>query len=279
MYYKANEVSKMIDRRTFIGGSDMGIILGLSSYKTAYELYLEKIAEQEIVHEETQYQYWGKRLEHIVREEYEKRNDCVVTLKDTLTHPQYDFIRAHVDGFVDDKNCVLEVKCSSSFMTQHWGEEGTDEIPLTYKAQVALYCAVTEADYADIAVLIGGHEYRQYRYTREYDFEKVVIDAAVAFWKRVVERSAPNPSCLDDLKLMYSKSEAKAIESTYDINQCIIELKELSTQSKAIKEKEEQLKMTVFAHMKDADTLKSEENVIATWKSTKTGARRFTIKD
>lgn len=272
-------MTNMIDRRTFIGGSDVGIILGLSSYKTAYELYLEKTAEQEIVSEETQYQYWGKRLEHIVREEYEKRNDCVVTLKDTLTHPEHSFIKAHVDGFVVDKNCVLEVKCSSSFMTQSWGEEGTDEIPLSYKAQVALYCAVTEADYADIAVLIGGHEYRQYRYIRDYDFEKVVIDAAVEFWKRVQERNAPDAGCLDDLKLMYSTSQAKAIESTYDINTCITELKELSIKSKAIKAKEEQLKMEVFAHMKDADTLKCEENVLATWKSTKTGARRFTIKD
>lgn len=269
----------MIDRRTFIGGSDVGIILGLSSYKTAYELYLDKIAEQEIVSEETQYQYWGKRLEHIVREEYEKRNDCVVTLKETLTHPQYSFIKAHVDGFVIDRNCVLEVKCSSSFMTQSWGEEGTDEIPMSYKAQVALYCSVTEADYADIAVLIGGHEYRQYRYVREYDFEKVVIDAAVEFWKRVTERSAPEASCLEDLKLMYSKSEAKVVESTFDINTCIIELKDLSAELKALKEKEDALKMTVFAHMKDADTLKSEERVLATWKSTKTGARRFMLKD
>ena len=53
-------------RHEGIGASDTPIIMGYSSYKTPYQLYLEKtgilIPEQEI----TEQQYWGNALEPII---------------------------------------------------------------------------------------------------------------------------------------------------------------------------------------------------------------------
>ena len=42
------------ERKLGIGGSDMPIILGLSNYKTPYQLYLEKIGEAESTYEDTE---------------------------------------------------------------------------------------------------------------------------------------------------------------------------------------------------------------------------------
>lgn len=110
-------------RKLGLGGSDIPIILGLSSYKTPYQLYLEKKEISKNGDELSSVQYWGNQLESIIRDEFAKRNNVTIELPDTIIHPFHDFMRANIDGYIKEWDAVLEVKCAGQFMAYEWGED------------------------------------------------------------------------------------------------------------------------------------------------------------
>ena len=59
------------ERKTYIGGSDLGCILGLSKYKSALDIYLDKTTD--IIDETTsEAAHWGNVLEDVVAQEYSR---------------------------------------------------------------------------------------------------------------------------------------------------------------------------------------------------------------
>jgi putative phage-type endonuclease len=268
------------DRNLGIGGSDMPVILGLSQYKTPYQLYLEKIGEAQPVEEETQYQYWGNQLEGLLRDEFAKRNNVLVTTLDTVVHPEYAFLRGNLDGFIPEQNAVLEIKSSSQFMSTVWGVSGTDEIPMQYLVQVAFYCMLTNADCAHVAVLIGGNDYREYKYTRDLALEETILKAAKRFWNCVVTKTPPAPINQVDLRLMYPKHDP---EKTVTISEAIKEeltiLASTKMKIKEFSEIEDKHRFNIMQYMKDAECLADTDgNALATWKANKRGSRTFLVK-
>ena len=268
------------ERKLGIGGSDMPIILGLSNYKTPYQLYLEKIGESETTKEESQLQYWGHQLEGIVRDEFSKRNNVVVETPGTIVHPDYDFLRGNIDGYIPSLKAVLEIKCSNSFMAHQWGEDGSDVIPMQYLVQVAHYCALMNADFAYIAVLIGGFDYREYKYTRDAALETFVIESARKFWECVQTREAPEPINQIDLRLMFPKHDP---EKTLTVDETVIEqlttLVDTRFKIKQLSEIEDKYKFNIMQFMKDAECLTDESGrPLVSWKANKRGSRTFLVK-
>lgn len=268
------------ERQLGIGGSDMPIILGLSTYKTPYQLYLEKVGEVTPNDEQTPYQYWGSQLEGIVRDEFARRNDVSVETPDTICHPVHDFLRGNVDGYIPVCNAVLEVKCSSQFMAAEWGEPGTDDIPMQYLVQVAFYCMLTGADCAYIAVLIGGNDYREYKYTRDLSLEDTLITAARDFWDCVVNKTPPEAVNQVDLRLMYPKHDPdKTLTITNDIQDDIQVLAETKLKIKEFSEAEDRYKFKIMQYMKDAEYLTDDTGKsLVSWKANKRGSRTFLVK-
>lgn len=274
-----NDTQKKL-RKEYIGGSDMPIILGLSNFKTPYQLWLEKTGKLSQNEPETTYQYWGSTLEPIIRQEFIKRNNVEVTQPDTIEHPLFNFIRANVDGFIPSLNAVLEIKTTSAYNAKEWGESGTDSIPLYYLVQVAHYCAVTNADYAYIAVLIGGSDYREYKYFRDFALELKLLDAAKVFWDCVQNNIEPDPINVFDLKMKYPDHiPEKSIKIN---NNVAIELKTLTNTKKKIKELteiEEKCKFNLQSFMKDAEVLIDETGkMLASFRTNKRG-RTFLTKE
>lgn len=270
-----------LERKNYIGGSDMPIILGLSSYKTPYQLYCEKKGIIENIFEQTQLQYWGNQLEVLIRKEFRKRNRVKVTTpKETIAHPFYDFLRGNLDGFIPKWNAVFEAKCSHQFMAQHWGESDSDVIPMEYLVQVAFYCSVTNADSAHVAVLIGGNEYRQFKYTRDLELEKTIIDTACEFWQAIQDGKPPPAIRQSDIKLMFPKTK---IDSTITINNEMKEplkvLRETRRRINNDKSIQDDAKLMLMSYMEDNEFLMDENNEpIISWKQNKKGSRIFLLK-
>ncbi len=67
-----NKEQWLKERKTYIGGSDLGSIAGVNKYKSALDVYLDKTGDsiEEITNEKC---YWGNRLESVVADEYAKR--------------------------------------------------------------------------------------------------------------------------------------------------------------------------------------------------------------
>lgn len=270
-----------IERKNYIGGSDMPIILGISSYKTPYQLYCEKKGIIQISLQETPVQYWGSQLESVIRQEFCKKNNVTITVPtDAVTHPFYPFLRGNLDGFIPEWNAVFEAKCSHAFMTQNWGESGSDAIPMEYLVQVAFYCSVTNADCAYIAVLIGGNDYREFKYTRDLDLENSIINAACNFWNAVQNDIAPPPTAMIDLKLMYPKTDPSKIKTiNKDVFEQLTRFKNIKNKIKELDEQAEKERFNILRYMEDTECLADAfGNTLATAKINKKGSRTFLIK-
>ena len=268
-----------MNRIGFIGGSDMPIIMGLSSYKTPYQLYLEKIGKSES-NDTTELQHWGKIIEPAIINEFSRRNDLRVESRATIHHKEHDFLRANLDGFIPEENAVLEVKCSSFFMKDTWGDEGSDHIPMTYLVQVAFYCALADADCAHIAVLIGGNEYRQYKYNRDMQIEQVILDAAIEFWNRIETLSPPEPTDEYDMRIKYASTDpGKSVMVNEQSAEAFVELVETRRKIKALQDHENTLKLSLMNTIGSAESLIGfDDEVLATWKLSKKGTRTLLIK-
>jgi putative phage-type endonuclease len=263
----------LLNRKTYLGGSDLGAIIGVNKYKTALGVYLEKTSEfvEEVNNDAT---YWGNVLEDVVAQEYSKRMNLPVEVETKLLrHPEYEFLAANIDRWVDGKKYVLECKTAGFMMSKEWGEvEFSENIPDSYYAQVAWYSAITEAPKVDIAVLIGGQKFKIYTYTKDEIFESNLLKAGIDFWKNHVEpRIPPAPSNLDDLKTIYPFGEnGKTIKADNEILKQIEDLQALKDASKTLESQIDQLKFSIQLFMQDSDTLVDENNKkLITWKTNK----------
>lgn len=59
-------------RRAGIGGSDVAALLGLSKWKSPYQLFLEKTGNAP-PQEDNEAMYWGRMLEPVIRDAYEEK--------------------------------------------------------------------------------------------------------------------------------------------------------------------------------------------------------------
>lgn len=195
-------------RDSGVGGSDAAAALGLSRRTTALELYLEKRGEvprQEIAAND-EVIWWGRALEPIVRQKYAETTGRVVLLPpDTLRHPAYGFMLAHVDGIIQDEARGYEGK--TAFHSTGWGEEGTDQIPREYLLQVHHYLTVTQFEVWDVAVLIG-RRFQIYEVAADREMSEMLIAGEAEFMRRVREGDPPpldydHPTARDVVKKLY----------------------------------------------------------------------------
>lgn len=95
------------DRNLYLGGSDIPIIMGISPFKTYYQLLKEKVGIETPEHVENEYVDYGNIMEEKIRNyvSYTNKSNFV---EDKLIK---DDIRCHVDGFNGDT--ILEIKTTS----------------------------------------------------------------------------------------------------------------------------------------------------------------------
>jgi putative phage-type endonuclease len=267
-------------RKLGIGGSDTPIILGVSRYKTPYQLYLEKKGILETSDEMTPEQEWGHLLEPVIRDKFARENNITVEVPDTLIHPFYDFMRGNIDGYIKEWDNVLEIKTSGNI--DEWGEIGSDYIPMAYLVQIAHYCAIMNVNHGHLAVLIGhyGFKYRHYKYIRDFEIEKMIINSTNEFWNAVKNDSPPPPVNQIDLRMMFpSHKNEKSVNFSNEIGNHLQKIKEVRNKIKELEEIQEENKFHIMEHMKDAECLVDETGrPLVTWKANKKGSRTFLLK-
>ena len=267
-------------RKNGIGASDTAIIMGYSSYKTPYQLYLEKIGEIEQDDEMTEQQYWGNALEPAIIKRFADENMVQVSFPDTVYHPDYPFIFANLDGWIESERAVVEAKSSNSFMRKEWDMALNDGIPLVYLIQIAKQCMITDASRGYCAVLIGGMEYKQFIYERDAELESVILQADINFWHRVTNRIEPDPISTSDCRLKFPTPHPdKVVPSNFRTEQALEGLTKTKRTGKELSELEDKYKMELMSHMGHAEYLVGQQGqILATWKATKKGTRVFNIK-
>ncbi len=258
-------------RRSGIGGSDASVILGINPWKTPLQLYMEKTGQVEGP-EENQAMHIGTILEDVIADEYSRQTGSKVSrVNETIRHPDYDWMMAHVDRRVlnFDGGKLLECKTAGRFYKQdEWGRHGENTIPAYYFAQIQHYHAVTGWQYSDVAALLGGSDFRIYHFERDSKFIDNLIQKEIEFWYAVERRVPPEPINLDDVKLMFPKdagTEIKVTDEIYEIWENYIIANE---HVKEVQARAEMLKLMIQKYMGENSLLvDSEGKKLVSWKT------------
>jgi len=262
-------------RRHGIGGSDAPAIVGVSPWRTPLDVYVDKIGEG-LELEDNPAMAWGRALEPVIRQAYSDRTGRAVRLPGMLAHPKHEWMLGNLDGITDDQR-VLEIKTART--AQGWGEEGSDMIPLPYLIQVQHYMAVTAFPVADVAVLIGGSDFRLYEVPADADLQAQLIDAEAEFWKRVEAREPPEPITLAEAKTRFGRSSAAGeVEASPAVFTMALALQGFAAEIKALEGKADECRAALMKALGEkGDTLTHKGRVLATWKLAK-APQRFDTK-
>lgn len=242
------------ERKNGVGGSDSATILGLNRYASAYELWLEKIGEVESEQVNNDSIHFGNVLEDIVAKEFEERSGYKVRKNNFLmAHPDYYHIRANIDREIVGENAILECKTTSLYNAKEW--EG-ESVPPHYLIQVQHYMAVTGADFAYIAVLIGGQKFVYKRIDRHDGIIKAIIELANEFYNvNVLNGVAPKVGGSEAASNYLDKQYPDAIEGAQPLpakyEKDFKELMQIKDKIKLLKERENEIKNNVKVELKE----------------------------
>lgn len=178
-------------RRKGVGGSDVAAALGLSPYRTARELYYDKIGVVPAVEGEDKSITFeiGHLLEDVVAKIFAKKTGLSVYRDQKMfQHPLFPFMLADVDRFIHLPNGdtgILECK-TAHYDTQYLWANGA--VPRHYELQVKHYMAVMNIDVAYIACLFSNSEsdFVWRKIERDLDEEENNILLLQNFWNRYV---------------------------------------------------------------------------------------------
>lgn len=178
-------------RKNGIGGSDAGAVCGLNPYRSAMDVYLDKLSEDT---EETDSEAMrqGREFEDYVARRFMEETGKKVRRANAMFHEEArPWMLADVDRLVVGERAGLECKTASPFMAKHW-EDG--KIPIHYQIQCAHYMQVCHADAWYLAVLIYGREFKFYKLERDEAMLADLVKIEEDFWNNhVLKRVLPAP--------------------------------------------------------------------------------------
>lgn len=269
-------------RRSGVGGSDVAAILGLSPWRSPVDVWLDKTG-QTTDQEPNESMYWGTILEDIVAREYQERTGRKVRrVNSIIKHPSLPLL-ANIDRAVHDSgtmpvvngefrtDTILECKTAGPYAANEWGEPDTDEIPQHYLCQCIHYLGITGVQFCDVAVLIGGREFKKYRICRDEELIAAIQEECAKFWRDFVVANTPPPprTAEETIKLFPKSNEIKKV-STTDIEKAVLAYRELQEEVKAKEEELSRLKDSICSYLCVADTLVDVTGkTLLTWKSSK----------
>lgn len=177
------------ERQKGIGGSDVGAIMGVNQYKTAFNIYLEKTEPIIEVEKQSEAARQGTDFEDYVAMRFTEETGKKVRRDNRhLIHKDYPFMVANIDRRVVGENAILECKTVTPYNSKEW--EG-EEVPASYMLQCQHYMAVTGADKVYLAYLIFSTKFDYREIKRDEELIDIIIEAEKEFWQMVQDKTPP----------------------------------------------------------------------------------------
>jgi putative phage-type endonuclease len=177
-----------------IGGSEIAAVMGLSPHESRFSLWHRKKGLISPV-EESEEMYWGKEHEPAICRRFARNHDDL----DLQPAPTYaaagrPWQIANPDRLILDNEwrttAIVEAKTSRD--AEGWGEQGTAEIPVHYRAQCQWYMDVLAVPRCHVAVLIAGSEYREYVVDYDPADALKMREAAAEFMRTLADDERPD---------------------------------------------------------------------------------------
>ena len=199
-------------RRRGIGGSDVAAIMGISPFRTARDIYYDKLGIAAVDEDKGNWvaMEMGNLLEDLVARIFERRTGLeIYQIKKMFRHPFYPFMLADVDYFIamtDGTKAILEIKTTNYNAKDRWWKDGKEIVPAYYEAQGRHYMAVMDVDRVFFCCLYGNTEdetiIRELRRDKAYETEMIFLEEE--FWSAHVQKRIPPPYLEDGDVIMES---------------------------------------------------------------------------
>ena len=257
-------------RRTGIGGSDAGAIMGVSPYKGAFSVWADKQGKLPSL-EDNEAMRQGRDLEDYVARRFAEASGLRVRHEySMLRSVEHPCMLADIDRRIIGERAGLECKTSRDITMARYRN---GEYPMEYYCQCLHYLAVTGWDCWYLAVLVYGTDPLIYKICRDdvLDDIEALIRPEEAFWQEhMVLDQPPAPDALDStaaaLGSVYPHEDGTTVCADQDTDQALTDLAALKAQKRAldrqITERENQIK----AAMGEAEVI-AGTSVSATWRS------------
>lgn len=210
-------------RKSFLGASDAPVIMGVSPWKTAYQLWEEKCGlsgDQET----TRAMQYGTDMEEPARRAYEKHTGNLVS-PTVIFHPEKKYMMSSLDGISFDGKISVEIK---NVKEEDHEEAKSGKIPEKYFPQVQHQLACL------------GHNLLHYFSFRKGDFALVEVERDEEYIQKLYElegkfwedvQTLREPKLSEKDYLMINTPESLTMAS---------EWRSINQQLKALEEKEKQ---------------------------------------
>ena len=290
------------ERSKSIGGSEMGSILGMNPWQSAYALWCERTGRTRPFEGNLATEV-GTALEPFVADKFAEISGLghrVMKSNFLYRNDKCPHMHASPDRLIYAARSTnaaiqagLECKTTSAWNTQSF--KGI-EFPMQYYAQCVAYMTVLEVGTWYVAVLVGNHDFHIYKLVRQgvapfvagNDFDRpgiedwvegvITVDdddvsalkeAADAFWHNLEEDVAPPPdgkdSSTEAIKTQYPRDNGAEIwldGHQGDVNELIL----LKAEAKEIDEKIKAIENIFKYEMGEAEKAHVGTNLI-TWKT------------
>jgi putative phage-type endonuclease len=194
-------------RRTHIGASEAASILWEpgSAWKrpfgSPWSVWAEKKGRVSSQREESPMMEWGKRHEDSIAEKYceatgrrvEDPGEFYVESRGILsaTPDRWQWAEGRPDYA---SRGILEIKCAWFDAFDQWGTTRDRGVPVAYQIQMQQQLYVCGLDFANIAVLGNGYQYREYEVERNDKFIERLVSRLSEWWEEYILGDVPPPT-------------------------------------------------------------------------------------
>jgi putative phage-type endonuclease len=228
-----------MERKGFIGASDVPVILGLSPWKTPLALYAEKcgIIEPD---ETSEAMYWGTKKEQIIAERFSEDHKVkLIAWKKRYVHKEIPFFSCELDRIIVGEDKIVECKSVSEYMAKYW-KGGENELPPYVIAQVNSQMGLSGRHEAWVACLIGSSQYVEKLVKFDAELYAITEQKVNEFWNCIQTQTPPPASAGDaETLLQINPKSDEQIQDVQEMETAIARRQELSGQIDNLKEEKE----------------------------------------
>ena len=249
------------ERKKYIGGSDIAVVMGMSRWKTPLKLWLEKTGEIEPDDlSDNEAVQLGTELEEFVARKFARETGKQVRKQSKMyVHKDYPYMVAHIDRLITGEDELLECKTCGAYKEDEWAEivetvekDGkkeeivTAKTPIEYVLQVTWYLGITGKKVGHIAVLIGGQKFRKRKILFDEELFKVMVDMAKDFWESVQTKTPPavSPSDNEVLIKMFPTHNEELVENQ-ELEDSVAKLQNVKDDISALTDEKEMLEAEI----------------------------------
>lgn len=267
----ANEDEWRAARSTFVGGSEVAALMGLSPWADAWKVWGQKTGLVPPL-EDNQKLRLGRRMEKVIADEYELLTGRKVRrVENTIyRHPLFAALGASPDCLCIDEERGVEFKNVGQYAMEGWGPEGSDEIPTHYLIQVQTYLEVLNLPVWDVAAMMAGQEVRLYTVERNTTLGGEIRRTVETFWNDHIVTGTPPPVDASETAGLWVKNKFPHNRTPLRVAEpheakWLEDLKDVRDGLKRLKDREEELSNLLKNSIGEADGFTAECGQV-TWK-------------